>query len=441
MTSYQAFVTPLKYPDFYGDEIEVTDWLLSDNLGEVTRAIDSTDYDIGIYTTNDVTLVFDASDGYLNDQSDYRSMFQVSRDLAKVRVVYLKDGVPLTTFEGLINEEGTSIDAENETVSIVVMGYDSVLRKAVIPAGAVQDGFTFQQAFIAILNSVASGVLGINADNINPVYNGTVDVGTFFDNKTAKDGLDALLLPANSVLIVDGSQNVFVQGRSESQNKVLFLHGRGDLLGRENINALSNYNPGLQRTFNVVRVKGGQPPADVSGTTVSTPALVGFYQDPTSVSLYRARVKEFTVEFVTDQAALDAIAQALVQEFAYPKPECEVTLATELIQAQSPPTDLLDLVSINYPLVVRPMPGKRIPFEGIAIEGDTATPFPYTEGALVIDMGTAWKVIEIRENPTDFTSVLKLRVRGSAQTDGTFQFLLTEGGLLLETETGEYLQA
>jgi len=420
VTNYQVFVTPLISSGVYGLEVEISDWVLSDNIGAITRAIDSTDYDIGIYAYNDVTLVCDASDGYLLDQTDSRSIFQFSRDQALVRFVFLKDGTPLTTFNGIINEDGSVLDPAGETISLVIMGHDSALKTAVVPAGAVPDGATFQNAFIAILNSAAGGVLHVSALNINPVYNGTVDIGKAFDNKTAKAALDALLLPANSVLTVDSSNNVYVSSRTETGNPTLYLYGKGDLEERENILGLSNYNNGRQRTFNLIQVTGAQASVVVGGQTVTQPALVATAQDGVSISFYGARPKTFTIDFVTQQATLDAIAAALLLEFRYPKSEVEVTVATELLQAQSPVTGLLDLVSVANPLTVRPQPNCRLPFAGITVAGDVTAPWPYVDGALAVDPSVAWKVIEINEDAKAFTTILKLRVRGQGLNDGSF---------------------
>lgn len=433
-SQYKVYVTPLKALGSYGTEVEITDWVIENNVGSICRSIDSTDYDIGIYAFNDVTLVCDASDGYLGDQNDSRSIFQFSRDQAQVRIVFYKDGSPLTTFNGIINEKGCATDLGSETVTLTVMGYDSILKNTEVRAGSVSDGFTFKQAFFGILDNIDVTLLVVSLANIKPTYDGVVDIGKAFDKLTAKDALDKLLLPANSILTIDSSRNVHVKSRADSGGTILQLYGRGDLFDRENIVSVGNYNNGIQRTFNLVRVTGAQAPA-ASGVTPS--ALVGTASDSTSLGYYGTFKKELTCDFITQQASLDAIAAAILSEFRYPKPEITLTVPTEVLQAQTPPTDILDLVQIDYPINVRPRPNCRLPFLGITSLGDTTAPLPYTEGALVIDSSLAWKVIQIDENPQDFTSTLKLRVIGTGQNDGTFEFLETESGSILETESGQ----
>lgn len=442
MTQYQVFVTPLVSSGVYGTEVEISDWVKIVGAGTIGRSIDSTDYDIGIYVFADVTLVCDASDGYLNDQNDSRSLFHFSRDLSRVRIVFLKDGVSYSTFKGIINDQGTTLDAQADEVSLVVQGLDSVLQQLVVPAGTVGSGDTFQDAIIAVLNAASGGILSINADNINPSYNGTVDVGTEFDNQAGNDALDDLLLASNSVLIVDSAGNAYVQDRNPTTNPILFLYGKGqDTAGRENITALANYNTGLQRTFNNIQVTGGQPSTTISGSTVSQPAAVGVAQNATSIAYYGLRTKALTLSFITELTTLQAIAANILAEFGIPKAEVEITLPTKYIQAQTPATGLLDLVSLSYPLTVRPWAGGRLPIIGITAIGDTTAPLPFVTGSLSVDPSIAWKVIAITEDPQSLNTTIKLRVKGTTTNDGGFDLsLTTEGGSDIETEGGETIE-
>lgn len=415
-TYYQVFVTPVKaLGGVYDTEVDISQYVLADQIGSITRALDSTDYEVGIYAFSDVTLVCDASDGYLNDQTDSRSVFKFNRDLAKVRIVY-NNGTQFTEFRGFINEEASRVDAENDTVSFVVMSHDSVLRKTKVAAGTVTNGMSFKNAIIAVLNS-ASTLLHTNSLNINPTYNGTVDDGTKFDSKSASVALNSLLLAANSVMTLDSSDNVYVKSRTESGNPILYLYGKGDIQGRCNVVTLSDYNTGLHRCFNSIRVKGGQPSTTVSGTTVSTPVPVVEVSNATSVGIYGLRQHEWTFDFITSPTTLQAIGNALLAEFAWPKPECMVTVPTELLIGQSPATDLLDRVSITSPLRVQAS-GPNLPIIGITKVGDTTAPLPYTEGAVAIDGSYIWKVLEVNENSQDFTASLKVRVKGTALNDG-----------------------
>ncbi len=417
MTEYQVFVTPLKSSGVYADEIDVSERVDAANVGEITRGIDASDFTVGIYAYDDVELSFLANDGYLNAPSDSRSVFKYQRDKAKVRIVFLKDGVPTSSFRGLWNEAGTVTNVPEGTITAVITSYDAILRDSVVSVGAVSDGMSFKNAIIAILNSISAGLLSIDATKINPVYNGTVDIGKAFDGKTAKEALNMILVPANSVLRVDSLQYVHVGSRVESSNPVLNLHGPGDLLGRENCKLLS-FNTGHHRMFNQVRVTGASAEADVSGTTVKTPEQTAMATDPVAGEFFGIRVLEQTISFVTQLSTLQAIANAFLAEFRYPKAEIEVELPTALLQAQTPATDLLDRVSLNYPLLYRPVPGTKLPFFDISKFDEVY--FPYAEGPIKIEPEVAWKVIEIRENPGAYTSILKCRVKGTETNDGYF---------------------
>jgi hypothetical protein len=435
-TLYRVYVTPLISLGLYGSEVEITDWVTGAGCSAVTRAIDSSDYDVGIFTFDDVTLQCDGSDGYLADPSDSRALFQYRRDLAKVRIVYSNDeGTATTTFRGYIFDEGTRVDLDTDTITFQILSRDSVLRKTKVPAGTVGSSISFSTAIVNILNGAGvAGYLTINASNINVGYNGTVDDGSKFDDKTVDEALDSLCLVSNSVLYLDDSDNVIVKSRWQSDNPVLYLYGKGNLEGKENILSIGKYNTGLQRCFNSIRITGGQPSTTVSGTSVSQPAAVVEVHDADSIALYGLRQKELTVEFLTTAASLAGVANALLLEFRYPKIELEVKVSTELLDAQSPPTTIFDQVSIDYPLqvTVRP-PGKFLPVAGNFLAGDTQALLPQVSGAVVIDPSIAFKVISISEDPTDFTSVLKLRQVGVSLIDGVFNVPLS-----VVTKTANY---
>ena len=80
---------------------------------------------------------------------------------------------------------------------------------------------------------------------------------------------------------------------------------------------------------------------------------------------------------------------------------------------------LLDRVSINYPLRFKPV-FDSFPVYDISKYGDATRPYPNQFGSLEIHPNTGFKIIEIVENPRDFTSILKLRQIGTEIGDGTF---------------------
>lgn len=412
---YFVYMTPRMTADdnSYGDEIDVSDRVIINGIGAVTQSVDAGDYDVGVFTFNELNLKGQNFNGYFNDENDTRSIFRAGRDRAKVRVVfqklvltkdsrgtvYLEETEETVTFRGIINDEATRLEVVDETVTFKVLSRDSVLRTTKISGGVVGNTMLTTDAIFAMLNVPRiTAVLTVLEANINPPLNIRVDIGAKFDNKTVKDGLDQLLNAVNAVLTIDADGTVFVTNREESMNDVLALYGKNDEEGRENIIDISNYNNGRQRMFNAVRVNDQEIANNVF------------------VAAFGFRKKALTLDWITDGDKALEIAARLLDEFKFPKIELNVKVPTEV----SKNTRLLDPVSINYPLRVEPIEGKFLPVIGAAKIGDPLTPLPYSFGAVTIFPRVSFKVIEISDNPSDFTTTLKLRQTGRGYDDGYF---------------------
>lgn len=394
---YRVYITPRASTNQYGTEVEVTDQVELKGLREIVRTIDSGDYDVGVYAYNDVTLDCDNSDGFFSDESDPRSLFQFSRDLAKVRVVYFDNDIASSTFRGLINDEGTRNDLTTDTISFRVLGRDSAIRKTKVIAGVVSNGTSIKNAIFAILNrDEIKSSLSVSLANINPDQDGTVDLGAELNDKSTRTALNELLLVSNSVLIITENDEVIVKSRAHDTVKApLELFGKGDLLARENIISIGGYNTGLHRLFNSIKV---------NDTEVA---------DQISLVVYGARKKEISIDWLTSEGNETTLATRILREWKVPKTEFSVTVKTALAKGY----DLLDRVVVDYPLVVQPT-GSFLPICGVTVSGDGDSPLPKVTGSIVISPTVGFKIIEIRENPRDFLSTLKLRQIGVTETDG-----------------------
>lgn len=435
---YRVYVTPLYSSFVYGTELEISDYV--ENVsGTITQSIDSTDFSVGIFTYNDVQLTCDNATGKLSDQSDSRSMFAFSRDRAKIRIVFDQgDGSPTTTYRGVINDSATTINSDTDEIVLTSLGPDSVLVNSTISVGVVSDGMTITQALVAILNTGdIRSIMGFSLSNINPSNDIVIDDGSKFDNLNKKDALTKLLGASNSVLLIDDSLNIIVKDREQNPtSEIIFLYGRGDQFGRENIISIQNYNTGLQRVFNSALITGGTPSVSVDASgggsvSVSQVPQVGSDFNYTSEALYGLRQKALSTDFITDIDTLESIATGYVSEFSYPKIELEVTVPTDVVVNAR----LLDMVSVNYPLLVTPA-GKFLPVIGITLIGDPNSPLPYAKGAIVIDATVAFKIIEKKEDISTYQTTLKLRQVGVGANDGNFGFIETEFGDRLLTESG-----
>lgn len=402
---YRCFMTPLTDVDTntYGSELDVSDRIKISGIGSIKRSLDSTDYNLGLFVFQDLTLKGKNHNGYFNDESDYRSIFNETRDLCKVRIEFEEveitrdssgkitsiDILSTSTFRGLVNEEATKINAETDEISFKVLSRDSVFRTTKIPAGVVASSATIKAAISSILNDPKiTSVLNFDENNINPDLNIQIDDGSVFDNIPVNEGLNQLLLVSNSILYTTDAGDIIVKNRDEDEDRPLLnLYGKSDLLGRENINGIKDYNLGIHRTFTSFKLE----------TTEMT--------DTPSVMTYGYRQKKIEADFITDGTKRQQIATRLLDEFKTPRAELKVEVPTRVAKS----LQLLDRVSINYPLRVKPQPGKFLPIVGAAVIGDPETPLPDVFGSLIIHPSTAWKVIEIEDRPASFLSILKLR--------------------------------
>ena len=388
---YKVYLTPRTGEFTYGTEVQVSAEILNTGIKTMKRTIDSSDYEIGVYTYGDINIKMVNKNGKYNNEWDRRSFFKYSRDLAKIRVDYSDNNGDVTRFKGLINEEGTRQNIEKEEITFKVLSQDSVMRTTKVAAGLIPNAVLASAAIKSILNQAkVLSVLNYSASNINVDQDFTIDDGTKFDNVVVRKALNSLLAASNSVLVIDSSDNVIVQGRDASTASVFSLYGPYDEKNRQNIHGVKKYNTGRHRTFTSVKI----------GDTESTNN--GYSLD------YGYRQKKFAMEFVTNNATQATIGAKILDEFKDPRVELEVACPTHIVKN----VNLLDPISLNYPLRVKRITGKFLPVVGATVIGDAEMPLPNTYGNAAIPSNMAFKVIEIAENAGKFETVLKLRQYG-----------------------------
>ena len=402
---YRVYFTPLIQDATYGTEVEVSDRVDISGIKRIKQSVDSGDFQVGVFTSNDITVRLINFDGKFNDETDSRSMFPAGRDLTKVRVSFTEldeegDETATISFLGLINEEATKQDIKTDSVTFRVLSSDSVIRKSRVPSGRVASGSdTVSTAVVKILNTPKiSSVLTVSAANINPDVDVTIDDGESFNDRPTLEALNDLMLASNSVLIIDQSDNVIVKSRLEDTTKdVINLYGPFDQFGRENIINITKYNPGRHRTFTTVKVN------NILRTNAAFEEIFG------------ARRKTIDLDFITSDTTEAIIAARVLDEFKMAKIELNVDVATQFVKD----AELLDRVSVNYPLRVVPT-SKFLPVIGVTEIGDANDKLPRTFGSISINDRTAFKIIEKVEDPRNFVTRLKLRQVGKDFDDGVF---------------------
>ena len=396
---YKVYITPRTALNTYGDEVEVSANIIKSS--NMKKSIDAADYDIGVFYFGDVKLKVDNYNGKFSDQYDVRSIFPYGRDLAKVRISYNDKNGESTVFNGLIDDKATRFNFEKDEVSLVCPSNDSVLRTLRVSADTVGNGETAQNAFKALLNkSEITSVLTYDASLINPSSNITIDDGSKFDNIPTRDAIAKLLIATNSVFIITSDNKMKVSARTFNDKVAISLYGPFSKRGNQNVLSLKKFNDGKQRQFTVVKV-GDQ-------TSIETNYVTDYGYRQKTIS---------NLDFITTDATELTIASALSDEFKFPKIECEVELKTSFAKT----INLLDPVKIDYPLRLVP-DNKFMPVIGATKVNDSAKNLPFQYGSGKIIWQATFKVIEIKENIKNFTSIVKLRQTGKDIGDGYEDF-------------------
>ncbi len=415
---YQVLITPLVDKDTYGTEIDVTkdidlsDYIKEGGIGTIKQDVDNGDYDIGVFTYGSITIRALNLDGRFNDEMDWRSIFKYSRDKAKVLVNFLDpQGNILISFNGLINEDGTRQDFLKDEVKFKVLSQDSVIRKTKVSGGTITNGTSFSTAIKSIINVPdITSVLAYDPTKINVGLDLTVDNGSWFDNKTTKEALDALMVASSSVMVIEDS-TMIVRTREENSGSVFKFYGHGDLFGRENILNIKNLNTGVQRMFNSIVVNDRE------------------VSDQTYIETYSLRQKKIDLGFITENSKMETIGNNVLEEFKVPKLELEIETTTEIAKG----LNLFDLVSIDYPYRVRPANEDTLPTYGVSRYG--AAVYPFIQGNMKIRPALAFKVIGFQEKPKNYKTVVKLRQCGTTISDGLFSSIATLYGTAIYGES------
>lgn len=407
--SYSVLITPLIAKDTYGDEIDVTeevsieDYVKEKGISSILREVDNGDFDFGVFVYNSITLTCINFDGKFSIETDSRSMFKYTRDKAKIKINFY-DGTsntPAISFRGLIDDRATKQDFNKDEVKLTVLSQDSILNRLKFLSGSVPEGALCSTAIKKILERPdITSVLNYDQFDINVANDYVIDDISWFEEKILKEILDALMVITNSILFVDKDNNIIVRNREHNSEDVFELFGEGDLLGRQNIIAINEFNSGLQRTFNTVTF-GEQ-----------------FSSEPDYAAEYGDNKKNIDYDFITNEITRASICRDIVDHFKMPKIEMVVTCKTSEVSHLG----FFDLVSVDYPYRRKPLPGLKLPMYGSAIYGESR--YPYISGSLKISSNMAFKIIGIEEDPQTFHTKLKLRQVGTSFNDGWFSTMV-----------------
>lgn len=439
--------------------IEITDYVIKDGITEIGLRIENEDYDIGVFSYGEITIDLNNFNGWFSGEKEPRSIFAWRRDKARI-IVKLNDqnGVYVEQFVGLVQDDHTTEDADEQTVSLSVLSRDSLFRRVFIKGGAIPSGATVSQALRIVLNRPdVTNFINYDVANINPPLNVVIDDASSFDNKAASEILDDLMLICGGILYVDADNNVIVSDRSHTAEKLIYsiveadgsalvdgenyivaalspeetaeiypwrFYGPGDLLGRANVLALDNITSGLNRCFTQFRI----------GETVAFDSVL--------LEKFGFKEKDLGIDdVITNADTQQQIVDYYLSQFSVPRRECEITVRSD----EAMNINLLDTLLLNYPPLIiarKGRPKKKgllvdsegnfiVDGEGAHIEVITSgevTGLPFFRRAkygtahyakqlttTIIDGRVAWKVIAKTQDTVEMTTVIKMREIGTTE--------------------------
>lgn len=384
---YRVYITPLITRTTFGAEVEVTnDCDLSQSI--IKAGVDKEPFDIGSFLYDDMKIVMSNQYGTYSSQEDSRAMFKYLRDGSKVRIVYHdSDDVETDMFKGLIDEIGTFDDITLDQVTLSILSKDSVIRRLQVNAGSINNGTSFFNAIASLLDrSEITTFLSFSTANMSLGLNLTIDNGAAFDSMTTRDALDQLLAASNSVMLVNiATDSISIRPRTLNVVSSHPLYGPDAYSGAQNIVDVRSYVSGYGHMFNCVSVNG----------TV--------YIDTQFPSKYLAKTKEFTFDFMTDNAKELLIGAAIAGEFKAPKPEIKVEVSTSLAKSYG----FFDPFTLDLPPRRTPAPGQtHVPLYGQAVYGTDK--YPISTGSFRVSDNIIFKLIGIEVSLANFTTILRL---------------------------------
>lgn len=390
---------------FATDYIEVTKYV--GQFGTISQDVDSLEYQLGIYRNSSFNLVLQNRTGKFSDIGVQQSIFRYKRSDSIIRITYQEDAEQpilgfarcgfihvsneVEVFKGILNDESLSMDARSEDVSFTCLGFESLFDRVNVPFASISNGDLISDVLYALLNqTLITTYLTVNLANINPSLDQAIDDVTDYQNKTAKDIIDNLLLKSNSVLYIK-NDTVYVTSRAPSVAVMHTFYGQGSLLGPETISNLKSIRSGAAKQFN----------------TFTWANSTNLQDDNNSVTKYGRKNKEISGIDFTNLTKRNNILSSLVSEFKDPKQEFEV---------ETPMTykmltlGILDKVQFDYPTVY--VPGDfLLPICGLAVCADplTAT-LPLGLWAFKVDLTAYYKILKRSYNFKDLTASFKVRL-------------------------------
>ncbi len=328
MASVRLYVSPLSdagviSKDANGDIdgwIEITEDVHMQSLGKIIQRVDKNKFSIGIIPVSSTTFkVFNASGKY-SPVGEENSIFRFTRAGTPFKMTFNRaDHIPeyniaryeqsfyfneVIMFQGFIDDKNSKLNLKDHSINFKALGREGFIKKALTPGTLTATVDTVSVASEIILNqSIITDQLTVAIGNLNPTSNPILDVVSHFDGLVADKTLNELLLVSNSILFIDSSDNVIMRTRTPDGPTDFSFFGPSSEAGNQNLFNIRNINPGLAQIINRARVEG---------TAVAK-------EDADSIGVNGYKIKEVSVDSITNAAKQQTVVDNLIAFFANPK--------------------------------------------------------------------------------------------------------------------------
>lgn len=407
MSRYRVYLKPYIGENVYADEfIDISDDVLS--INEISQELDNTTYDIGIFKNSGFTLTLRNDHARFSDSSTSKSMFKYKRQDTIVKVTWDYNNSPLkcgffscgnavlgeevTIFEGLLYETSGVSSIEDQKIQFRFSGYESLFDRISVPYSSITNGDFISDVFYTLLNqSGITSYLTVDAGNINPGLDFTIDDKTALENQTVKEALDSksLLLTSNSVLYIQNN-TIYISNRDANATLDYTFYGQASVVGIENIIGIKDYRDGLNKVFNYVK----------------WPDTSQLASDADSIATYGVQSIEISTDVVSDSSTskIDSILEEIKDEFFFPKRELQLETPLDYGTID---LFLKDKVNIDYPTIYQSADDNPLPRWGLVTWGNFR--WPIGQYSLTIDSADRFKIMGRKINTKDDTITFYLR--------------------------------
>lgn len=391
---FRVYITPFDPGGSYGEEIEVTDYVLFDRLGSVEQGVDPSRFDVGLYNFNSFDITLNNQDGLFSDVDVTESIFSIKRTDSRIRLTFMFDfDLPIcgssiagqsylfeekTIFKGLLEDSASTQNIDDQFITFKILALDSILSRVQVPFSSISNGDLISSVIETCLDQTKiTDLLTVSALNINPSEDQAIDDRSELENKTVKSALDQLLSASNSVLFVNNSDEIIVKDRSETSVTPLELFGQASNNGIENIINIKDYARGLNQTFNYI--------------TFANTTLLS--EDATSVSNFGIKQKEISANVLTNNTKRSNLLDNYRDTYKDPKNEfvVETPISLEFLN-----TNLFDRFTVDYPTVTFTAFNEQEARYGISSYG--VDRYPFSIFNLTIENTVNWKILSRKIN-------------------------------------------